>query len=345
MPIAPDDPQNVLEYQLIPWWERYGMERLAISEQTIRKFQAQVVPPMMSVAVKRRRSEKIRLKGPRSFNNVATLIEAFPADAQDTCRHPILYCVLKGQADLHIADYVVHCPAGHFLLMRPGVPQPDGSRSHLEGANRDGYCEVLHLSLLPGASSIASWICCSEAGKHWARHRCSINQPDMVHHFNFFMREILNRPAGYQKTASNSLHNFFVLFLRELKAGHLQPAPGDIAPRMPAAGENQMDFAREYMESHLHQHLTCAKVADAVFMSRTNFLRHFSRATGQSFNQYLTLLRLEKAKELLACNGMSVQAASDAVGIRPAQLYRIFKTHLGVAPSSFQERQKMDQND
>lgn len=340
MPNIPDDPQTILKYQTIPWWERYGLERLVISELTLRKFKTQDLPPMINVSTKRRQSHKIRKHDPRTYNNVATSIEAFPGDAQDTCRHPILYCVINGRADLHIADYVVHCPAGHFVLMRPGVPQPDGSRPHLEGTNSDEYCEIMHFSLLPGASSIASWICCSKAGEHWGRHSCSINQSDTVHQLSFFMRELLEKPANYQKTASNSLHNFFLLFLRELEAGHLQPSPVSDVTRTPKVNENPMDFAMQYLESHLHQHLTSAKVADAVFMSRSNFLRHFSRATGQSFNQYLTALRLKKSQQLLSGSSMSVQATCGAVGIQPAQLYRLFKTHLGVSPSEFQRDQK-----
>jgi two-component system response regulator YesN len=102
-----------------------------------------------------------------------------------------------------------------------------------------------------------------------------------------------------------------------------------------------MSLARQYMVSHLHERLTCAKVADAVFMSRTSFLRHFPRETGQSFSEYLTTLRLEKAQQLLSMTGMSVRSASDEVGIKPAQLYRIFKKYLGITPSEFQHRQKM----
>jgi AraC-like DNA-binding protein len=337
---APDDLQQILEYQLIPCWERYGLERLVISEPTLRRFQAQELPPMMRVSVKRRQSKKVRSRGPRVYNNVATVSEAFPADAQDTCRHPILYCVVKGHADLHIADYLVHCPAGHFVLMRPGVSQPDGKRPHLEGANSDGYCEILHLSLLPGAAGVAAWICCSQAGKHRSYHHCGITRPDVVHQLSFFMREMLDGQPGYQKTATNSLHNFLLLLLRELKAGHLQPALADGAPQTLAMNEDLMEFARQYMESHLHQHLTSAKVAEAVFMSRSNFLRHFSRATGQSFNQYLTSLRLEKAREFLASGNFSVQAASDKVGLQPAQLYRIFKTHLKLSPSEYKQLKK-----
>lgn len=340
MPITPDDPQNILEYSLIPGWERYGVERLVISESTLEKFKAQDLPPMVNVSIKKRKSKKVRVQGPRIYNDLAMTIEAFPEDGQDTCRHPILYYVIKGQADLHIADYVVHCPAGHFVLMRPGVPQPDGKQPHLEAANSYGYCEILHLSLLPGASSVASWICYSDGSKHWARYGCVINKPDVVHQFHFFMNEMLDKPVGYHKTATNSLHNFLLLFQRELKEGRLQPTSGDNTRQRPVSGESQMEFALQYLESHLHQRLTSAKVAEAVFMSRSSFLRHFSRETGQSFNQYLTELRLEKAKQLLADSARSVHTVSGAVGVQPAQLYRIFKANLGMSPSEFQDNHK-----
>src|SRR5690606_5394783 len=136
-----------------------------------------------------------------------------------------------------------------------------------------------HFSLLPGASSVAVWICCSDHSKHWGKAGGTINQPDIVGQFHLFMREILDQSPEYQKTASNSLHNFLLMFWRELKAERLQAITHEEAPKL-SVGEDAMDFALRYVESHLHQHLTSARVAEAVFMSRSNFLRHFTRATG-----------------------------------------------------------------
>jgi AraC-like DNA-binding protein len=341
-----DDIQVILERQIIPWWDRYGTERLAVSAKTLRDFKAQPLSPLLSLSVKKRQGKKVVKHGPRSYNNASTLTEIWPQDAQDTCRHPILVCVVKGHAYLHIADYVVHSPAGHFFLMRPGVPQFNGKRPHLEESNTEGYCELFHMSLLPGASCITCWMCYSQGKRHWSHHhQYLINQPDMLHQFNFFIRESLETPDGYLRTASNSLSNFFLLFLRELKAGRLPIKTEDNEIKPSEMESTSMSLARQYMVSHLHEHLTSAKVADAVFMSRTSFLRHFPRETGQSFTEYLTMLRLEKAQQLLSMTGMSVRSAGDEVGLKQAQLYRIFKKHLTVSPSEFQQRKKMDRND
>jgi len=339
-----DDIRHVFAYQLIPWWERYGLERLAISESTLRRFQAQPLPPSMQVSVKPRKSGKARPRAERIYNNVVTVSEVFPQDAQDTCRHPILYCVIKGRADLHIADYLVHCPAGHFMLMRPGVPQPDGSRPHLEDSSSEGYCEIMHFSLLPGSSSVGIWICRSQPNQHSGSAHFTVGHPDIVAQFHFFMREMLDQSPGYQKTASNALHNFFLLLFRELNADRLQPSIESDDSHTLSAKENAMDFALQYVENHLHLHLTSAKVAESVYMSRSNFLRHFTRATGQSFNQYLTALRLQRSRDYLTNSTLSIQAICMRVGIKPAQLYRLFKNHLGMSPSEFRQR-RLRQND
>ncbi len=327
---------DILQYQLLPWWEQSGLERLAVNAPTLPEFEQQPAAKGMRFSVKKRLSPKIYLRGQRTFNNVRLSVESFPEDAQDIGRYPILYCVLSGQADLHMADYVVHCPAGHFMLMRPGVPHPDGTRAHLEHDNPHELCEIQQFSLLPGASSISTWVCVSRPGQHTTQYAHLIHQQDAVQLFRFFLNEILNTPADYQITAHSSLRSFFLLMKRELKEGRLKPLPGKDFPNTPMPRDNPMQFAQEFMKSHLHHPLSVAQVAEAAYMSRSSFLRAFSRVTGQSFSQYLTALRVERAKELLASN-MSVQGVSDNVGLKPAQLYRIFKSSLGISPSEFQQ--------
>lgn len=332
---------TILQYQLLPWWERGGMERLVVSAATRDEFEAQKLPAEIRITEKPRKSQPVVMRGERVFGNVRTLVEAYPADAQDVCRHPILYCVIKGQADLHIADYVVHCPAGHFVLMRPGVPQPDGSRPHLETGNPHEYCEILHLSLLPGSTCISSWICVSQPSQHSGYGSCFVHQRDMVQQLHFFMNELLHQPRHYHQTATNSLHNYFLMVERELVEGRLVPQPHAGHGQQTVQINQPMEFAQEYLKSHLRQSITSTKMAEMLFMSRNRFLRLFTEATGCSYNAYLTRLRLERARELLATN-MSVQAVSSNVGITPAQLYRIFKAHLGCSPSEFQYKCKTE---
>lgn len=327
---------DILQYQLIPWWEQNGLERLGVNAPSLQEFEQQPALQGMRFSEKKRLSPKVYMSGQRTFNNVRLSVESFPQDAQEIGRHPILYCVLSGQADLHMADYVVHCPAGHFMLMRPGVPHPDGKRAHLEKNNPHDLCEIQQFSLLPGASSISTWVCVSRPGQHSTHYSHLIHQQDAVHLFRFFLNEILNTPTDYQITAHSSLRSFFRLMQRELKEGRLKPLPDKDFPNMPMPKDNPMQFAQEFMKSHLHHPLSVAQVAEAAYMSRSSFLRAFSRVTGQSFSQYLTALRVERAKELLSSN-MSVQGVSENVGLKPAQLYRIFKSCLGISPSEFQQ--------
>ena len=332
---------TILQYQLLPWWQHGGLDRLMISAATQDEFEAQDLPPEVRVTAKPRKSQRVVMRGERVFGNVRTLVEAYPADAQDVCRHPILYCVVQGQADLHIADYVVHCPAGHFILMHPGVPQPDGKRPHLEPGNPHDYCEVLHISLLPGSTCISSWVCVSQPGQHSGYGSCFIRQRDMVQQLHFFMNELLHRPSNYRRTALNSLHNYLLLWERELLEGRLVPHRNMECELQAIQVSQPMEFAREYLKTHLQQSITSTKMAEMLFMSRNRFLRLFSEAAGCSYNEYVTRLRLEKARELLAAR-MSIQSVSGFVGITPAQLYRIFKTHQGCSPSEFQEKCKTE---
>jgi hypothetical protein len=163
---------EILSEQLLPWWERYGLTHLVASANTLKEFQAQSLPDTMSVSVKRRRGKKVVVRGPRHFENTNFKIAVWPEDGQETLRYPALACVLRGQTDLRIADYVVHCPQQHFVLFNANVPQPSGQKPHFEGEEMaERCCKILWLLAPPGTTNrISSWICYSEGGKHWIRN-------------------------------------------------------------------------------------------------------------------------------------------------------------------------------
>ncbi|WP_168123666.1 helix-turn-helix domain-containing protein [Paenibacillus sp. HB172176] len=69
--------------------------------------------------------------------------------------------------------------------------------------------------------------------------------------------------------------------------------------------------------------------------------RMFRQETGENFIDYLTNLRLETSKRLLAHSETSIQVIAEAVGYRQTYYYRIFKKKFGLTPSQYRaEAQK-----
>ena len=72
-----------------------------------------------------------------------------------------------------------------------------------------------------------------------------------------------------------------------------------------------------------------------------NFSTLFKKETGQNFLDYLTELRISKAKELLCGETLSVQDVAETVGYSDLKYFsRLFKKATGVSPSDYKKLYK-----
>ncbi|RIX59564.1 response regulator [Paenibacillus nanensis] len=99
-----------------------------------------------------------------------------------------------------------------------------------------------------------------------------------------------------------------------------------------------VEKALRYMEEHYGRDLTQQEVADYVQMNVTYFSLLFKEQMGLSYIKYLTKIRMEKAKELLA-EGVPIQTISERVGYYHARHFaEVFKKHTGLTPGQFRTK-------
>jgi len=338
------DLRLIVRQRLIPEWERFGMERLAVTAPTLQEFRRQQLPALVRTEARPRIGKRVNRASKRFYGNTSRSMGSWPEDRQEALRFPCLVYTLTGQADLHVADYMVHYPEGHFLLQSPGVGHPDGTCAHLDGEDCERrYCELLWFFAPPGTNSIASFICFSQGKRHWSRQEfdfCVVDDPEVVRFFHGFTREMLEKPPSYNKIAHNYLRCFFLLLERELQAGRFFQS-GEGRQELPlTAYQNPIDQARQYIKSNLNKPLTTQNVADQVFMSRNNFMKHFTQVTGQTFHEYLLQQRMEEAKRLLDAGSWSMELICQFVGLRPTQFRAQFKKYFGTPPSVYKRTTK-----
>jgi AraC-like DNA-binding protein len=336
----------ILKSQIIPCWERFGAERLAVVAKTIKQFEAQSLPEFMRASIKKRVGKKTTSSRTRIYNNTSAFVETWPEDAQALILHPTLAFVLEGQADLHVADYLVHCPRDHFLLFTDDVPRGTGERSHLEGKDAaQRYCEVLWIFTPPGTNSVTMSICYSRGAEHWIDEYCIVHHHEAISLFKLFVREAQEKPQGYQDIATTSLQLLLRLLLRELLQGRFHRTGKSSVIGSQETAQTQIEQATQYVQTHLNQNLTAAVVARAIYMSRSSFIRHFTQETEQSFHQFVINERMEEACRLLRDGYWSISFVSQSVGLKPSQFRNQFKSHFGISPSEFREQiQRKDKN-
>jgi two-component system response regulator YesN len=95
-----------------------------------------------------------------------------------------------------------------------------------------------------------------------------------------------------------------------------------------------VDFMTQYIHEHYAKEITLADLADKVFLSR-NYLSHiFKHATGETFNNYLTRVRMEKAKELILQGKLLIYEIAERVGYKNVPYFStLFKKNTGLNPT------------
>ncbi|WP_143762603.1 MULTISPECIES: helix-turn-helix domain-containing protein [unclassified Cohnella] len=94
-----------------------------------------------------------------------------------------------------------------------------------------------------------------------------------------------------------------------------------------------------YIEEHYQEDISLQEIAASIPMSESNFSRLFKKQTGVSFVEYLTQLRMEKAKELLLRPDEKVYEIALAVGYQDSRYFsQIFRKYTGDTPSEYRSR-------
>lgn len=97
-----------------------------------------------------------------------------------------------------------------------------------------------------------------------------------------------------------------------------------------------IESAIVYVHEHLSERLTVDDVSRRVYLSRWHFSRLFQRATGMSFNDYVTTKRIEAAKALLLETGYPVDVIAATVGFStPSYFSSTFKRLVGMTPRAY----------
>ena len=97
--------------------------------------------------------------------------------------------------------------------------------------------------------------------------------------------------------------------------------------------------AVDFIDSHyMDEEISLNRVAHAANVSANHFSALFSQNMGQTFIEYLTSLRMNKAKELLRCTGMRSSEIAGEIGYKDAHYFSyLFKKTQGMTPSDYRK--------
>ena len=93
-----------------------------------------------------------------------------------------------------------------------------------------------------------------------------------------------------------------------------------------------------YLQTHIHESVSLAELAQRFFMSRSYLTRSFRNVTGFSVVEYMTYIRIQKAQQLLREADRSITEIADLCGFGNITYFeKVFKTTTGHTPVQYRK--------
>lgn len=97
-----------------------------------------------------------------------------------------------------------------------------------------------------------------------------------------------------------------------------------------------IEKVKEYIQENLSSDISLSTVSESVYISSQYLCKIFRDETGMNFTDYVTQVRMEKAKEYLLETNMNIESVAENVGYKtPHYFTKKFKERFGMTPKSF----------
>jgi AraC-like DNA-binding protein/ligand-binding sensor protein len=127
--------------------------------------------------------------------------------------------------------------------------------------------------------------------------------------------------------------------LLHIFAQHLSMVSNQILVRQEKAEPAVISKAKQFIHDHQDEDMSLGQVAKAVNTSTFYFCKLFKKVTGLNFTDYVSRLRIEKAKNLLLNPNLRISEIAYEVGFQSLTHFnRVFKKILGQSPTQYRQK-------
>ena len=109
-----------------------------------------------------------------------------------------------------------------------------------------------------------------------------------------------------------------------------------VRPRVPKHQDQRFFDFLQRLESDIANNLTIASAAKQLDLSPRTFNRKIKQLTGQTYGEWVSARRIERAKQLLEKTDLPVEKIAKACGLAStSSLRRLFRRNEGILPSQY----------
>jgi len=145
--------------------------------------------------------------------------------------------------------------------------------------------------------------------------------------------------AYFQTRVINPKQYESVIHLLTIFAQHLALVSNQLLVHRANSEPPAITKAKQFIEEHQADEISLGDVAKAVNTSTFYFCKMFKKATGLNFTDYLSRVRVEKAKNLLLNPNMRISEVAFASGFQSLSHFnRVFRRIAGESPTRYREK-------
>ena len=147
------------------------------------------------------------------------------------------------------------------------------------------------------------------------------------------------RQAYFATKVLSSRQHDGVVKLLSIFAQHISMVSNQILVQRENTEPLAITRAKQFIQENQSADLSLGQVAKAVNTSTFYFCKMFKKATGLNFTDYVSRLRIEKAKNLLLNRNLRVSEIAYEVGFQSLTHFnRVFKKIMGQSPTEYREQ-------
>jgi|GEM_PF-1550726 len=248
-------------------------------------------------------------------------------------KHTELIFMIRGSASIYINGDLFRCCEGEIAYI------PNSSLHTIIPDGNSKYCAILIGDTL--FNNVISDI-------HYKEYvYLFLNNYDIMpfiiyknleHYINFkfiideIIAETNSKDEAYQLLIKANIFRFFVFVIRF--------APYSKIPFDDIKNKNINNFKKifDFIDNNYQNKITISDMTKLTNFSPQHFCRLFKSYTGKTFVEYVTLIRLENAKDLIVKTNLPITQISSITGFCNANYFdRIFKKYFGAKPSDIRK--------
>ncbi|MDR0554261.1 MAG: AraC family transcriptional regulator [Treponema sp.] len=156
--------------------------------------------------------------------------------------------------------------------------------------------------------------------------------------FNQALEEAEQRRLGFEWSLHSLVPRILVAAARAIEL-ELSPVKAAASP----AEDYRMARIEEYVRGHIREALSPKDLAGYMNLSEKQVSRIVFAHKGFPAKKFITRIKLEKAKELLASTDMPIKEIAAGLGFSNEYYFSaVFKLHVGAPPGMFRDSMKLD---